>query len=110
MPFIPLFTVYQPIGNPSAIIFTDISTGSDPNIIERHIYLQKADGTFLVPEGTTTDYIVWPLASATYQVTDILDKDRGLNITVEWDDGDVGFVLINDTYSLLINSVDKLYI
>ncbi len=104
------FTVSQPIGNPSSIIFIDTSTDIDPNVSERHIYLQKADGTFLVPTGSSTDYIIWPLAYTTFEITGILEKDRALNITVEWDDGDVGFITINGTDYLLINSVDKIFI
>ncbi len=104
------FTVSQPIGNPSSIIFIDTSTDIDPNVAERHIYLQKADGTFLVPTDSDTDYILWPLADTTFEITNILDKDMALSITVEWDDGDVGYVTINGTDYLLINSVDKLFI
>lgn len=85
MAFAEDFTATQTLGLPSKILFTDTSTGSDGSIASRAIYLQKADGTFLVPAGTSTDYIVWAYADSTITV-DVLDKDYALNITVEWRD------------------------
>jgi amino acid transporter len=29
----------------------------------QYVYLQKADGSYLVEEGTTTNYEIWTLAS-----------------------------------------------
>lgn len=79
----PLFTASQRIGEPSVIVLEDVSVGSDSDILVRHIFLQKDDGTYLVPAGTTTDYIVWDYDESTIDV-DILDKDLALNITVQW--------------------------
>ncbi len=84
MAFAESFTTSQLIGHPSAIVFVDTSTGSDIDITERHIYLGKALGGFLVPSGTSTDYIIWPLADTTFQLDDILDKDRSLSVSVQW--------------------------
>jgi len=83
MPLVPLFTVTQPLGSPSDITLTDSSTGSDVLIVSRRVYFQTSAGTFLVETGTSTDYEAWALAdtSATF---DVLDKDYGLRITVEW--------------------------
>lgn len=106
MAFVQSFTASSVLGRPSVISFLDTSTGTDPNIVEKHIYLTKSDGTYLTPEGSTTDYIVWPTASNPF-LLDILEKDMALQIDVEWDDGNVGFFLINATDSLLINSTDK---
>jgi hypothetical protein len=77
------FSVSQSIGSPSVITLTDTSTGSDGTLTSRHIYLQKADGTYLVPAGTTTDYIVWDYANPSISI-DVLDKDYCLQITVKW--------------------------
>jgi len=68
----------------STLIFTDTSTGADATITERRIFLQKYDQTYLVPDGTTTDYIVWPIADSTITLTDILNRDYALDITVVW--------------------------
>lgn len=89
MAFSPAFSVSQNIGANSILIFQDTSSGSNPFITERHIYLRKSDGTFLVPEGNTTDYIVWPLSTNPFSV-DVLDKDYALSIVVEWNnDGSI---------------------
>jgi hypothetical protein len=68
----------------STLIFQDTSTGSDATLTERRIYLQKYDQSYLVPTGTLTDYIVWDIDDATITLTDILDKDYALDITVIW--------------------------
>ena len=73
----------QPVGEPSVVRLTDTSTGSDGSVTQRRVYLAKADGTFLVPSGTSTDYIQWAYADSTIDI-DVLDKDYGLLITVEW--------------------------
>lgn len=83
MAFSPAATVSQNIGSNSILIFTDISSGANAFITERRIYLRKSDGTFLVPEGTSTDYIVWPLATNPFSV-DVLDKDYALQWIIEW--------------------------
>ena len=101
------FNTYQLIGRPQTIYFEDTGTGgADPNVIERHIYLEDNNGEYVVPSGTTTDYIVWPLATNPFSV-DILDTDMAFNITVDWVT-DADFALINDTGFLLISSTDKL--
>lgn len=83
MPLSPNFEVTQPIGEPSVVRVTDTSTGSDVAITQRRVYLRKWDGTFLVPSGTSTDYIQWPLASVNIDI-DALDKDYGLDVVVQW--------------------------
>ncbi len=79
------FTITQGT-DPNSFVITDTSTDPDPNLTGRRIYLNKADGTTLVPEGTSTEYIDWPLSDgATKTLTDILDRDYSLNVVVEWD-------------------------
>ena len=97
MAFTPSFTASQTIGNPSIIILTDTSTGSDAAITQRRVYLQKDDGTYLVPVGVTDNFIVWPYADSTISLN-VLSVDMALNIKVEWNDefGDV----INQTTNL----------
>lgn len=79
----PSFQVSQQIGLNSTVRLTDTSTGSDGAITSRVAFLQKADGTFAVPDGTSTQYVVWDYADASIDI-DCLDKDRALQITVEW--------------------------
>ena len=79
----PDFTTSQSIGSPAVILFTDTSTGDDSNVVSRKIYLTKADGTTLVPEGTTTSYIVWSIDDDTLAL-DVLPQDYCLSIRVEW--------------------------
>lgn len=84
MAFSPSFSVSQLVGSDSIISIVDTSTGSDGLITERHIYLRKADGSFLVPTGTNTDYIVWLKSEGDTINIDCLDKDYSLQITTEW--------------------------
>lgn len=88
MSFTPNFSAGQAIGLPSQIVFTDTSTGTDGNIASRRIYLQQVGGTYLVPTGTSTDYIAWAYNLVTKTV-DVLNDDYSLLITVQWlDSGD----------------------
>lgn len=83
MSFTPIFVVSQTTGQPSIIKLTDNSIGSDVAITQRRIYLQISDNSYLVPSGTTTNYIVWPYADSTIDVN-VLNEDMAVDITVEW--------------------------
>ena len=83
MALTPLFTTSQTVGLPSIITVTDTSTGSDVLVTQRRVYLIKNDGTYLVPTGTTTNYIAWAYADASIDI-DALDKDYCLNVRVDW--------------------------
>ena len=79
------FSTTQTIGAPDKINFLDDSTGIDATISQRRIYLQTSLGTYLVEDGTTTDYEVWSGFPGTTTITlDVLDKDYALNIQVDW--------------------------
>lgn len=62
------------------------SGGTDSNITFRHIYLYRIDGTTLVPAGTTTDYINFPISAGAGDVItlDVLAKDYSLSIFCVW--------------------------
>ena len=77
------FSTSQNYGEIESAILTDTST-SLVGITVRFVYFQKADGTYLVPSGTLTDYVVWSMSSNTLTVEDLLDKDYALFITVKW--------------------------
>ena len=83
------FSASQNSGTPNIITLTDTSTGSDTSITKRRIYLLKADGTYLVPSGTTTSYIVWDITNVNTREPltislDVLSQDTALSITVQW--------------------------
>lgn len=79
------FTSSQDAGNITVATFTDNSTGL-VGVTGRLIYLRKYDGTYLVPTGTTTDYVFWAAASSSINI-DVLDKDYCLDVTVVWYSG-----------------------
>jgi hypothetical protein len=83
MPISPSFTASQNSGTPNLIFLTDTSTGSDVTITKRRIYLLQSNGTYLVPTGTTTDYIEWALVDTTTSLN-VLIQDTALSITVQW--------------------------
>ena len=83
MALTPNFTAAQTWGEENIITLTDSSTGSDGAITQRRVYFRQSDGTFLVPEGTTTEYVAWALAD-TSEDFDILTEDVALQVTVQW--------------------------
>lgn len=85
MPLSVNFSTAQIFGDPSEIVFTDASTGSDGTITKRRIYMQKSDGTFLVEDGTTTEYEEFNGFPGTTSITlDVLAQDEALTITMQW--------------------------
>jgi hypothetical protein len=107
MPLTPNFSTSQQAGLPSDVIITDTSTGSDVAIVERRVFLVNYAGEYLVADGTTTNYTVWPLAQSSISI-DCLTVDTAVSVTVNWVDvGGVtlytktslaGFTLFNETF------------
>ena len=107
MPFVPNFTTSQQAGLPSNVIITDASTGTDAAIVSRRVFLVNYAGEYLVADGTTTNYTVWPIAQSSISI-DCLDQDTAVQITVNYvDAGGVtlytktslaGFTLYNETF------------
>lgn len=97
MSFTPNFTASQNSGTPAIITLTDTSTGSDVAISSRQVFLLNATGTYTVPSGTSTNYIVWPYASSTIDLN-VLTQDTALTITVNWLDSG-GTILYTKTLS-----------
>ena len=79
----PNFSASQNYGTPNIITLTDTSTGSDGTIAKRRVYLLQSNGQYLVPTGTTTNYIDWSLADTSISL-DVLTQDTALSITVQW--------------------------
>ena len=107
MPLTPNFSTSQQAGLPSNVIITDTSTGSDVAIVSRRVFLVNYAGEYVVADGTTTNYTVWPLAQSSISI-DCLSVDAALSVTVNWvDAGGVtlytktslaGFTLFNETF------------
>lgn len=107
MPLTPNFSTSQQAGLPSNVIITDTSTGSDVAIVSRRVFLVNYAGEYVVADGTTTNYTVWPLAQSSISI-DCLSADAALSVTVNWvDAGGVtlytktslaGFTLFNETF------------
>jgi hypothetical protein len=103
----PSFTASQNSGTPNIIFLTDTSTGTDVTIAKRRIYLLQSNGTYLVPTGTTTDYINWALADVTISLN-VLIQDTALSITVQWlTSGDV--VVANKTTSFAFTAYNETF-
>lgn len=85
MAFAGNFTSVQQAPNSNnLLVFTDISTGSDTNITARQIRPYNSAGNLVLPAGNTLGYIDWPLPLATPLTVDLLPRDLGLTITVNW--------------------------
>ncbi len=103
------FTVSQTVGLPSNINLLDTSSGSDISAVARRIYITNDAGAYLVPTGTTTNYVLFPLASGASISINVLTKDMALSITLQYVDinGNVvattaaileGFTLYNESF------------
>lgn len=80
----PDFSATQTPGLPEEITFTDESTGSDGSISSRRIYIQQNDGEFLVEEGNSEIYSLWPLPLGTPITLSLLTIDIGARVVVEY--------------------------
>ena len=107
MPLTPNFTASQFSGTPSVITLNDTSTGSDVTIASRRVYLLQANGTFLVPAGTTTDYVVWDLVDTSIDL-DVLSQDSALIITVQWMSG-LNTVVTSKTISFAFTAYNETF-
>jgi hypothetical protein len=107
MPLTPNFTSSQFSGTPSIITLNDTSTGSDVTIASRRVYLLQANGTFLVPAGTTTDYVVWDLVDTSIDL-DVLSQDSALSITVQWMSG-LNTVVTSKTISFAFTAYNETF-
>ncbi len=107
MPIVPNFTVSSNITTPSILTLVDTSTGSDGAITQRRVYLQQFDGSYVVPEGTNTNYIQWLFSSSSLSVNAI-NKDYAFNIIVQWLNSS-NVVLYSKTIATEFNSYARIY-
>ena len=83
MAFVPLLQINQNNGSPSDFTITDVSTGSDPAITDRRIYVYISNNTTLVPAGTITAYTDWPIVDGPLTL-DVLTRDFAVMIVGQW--------------------------
>ena len=107
MSFQANFTASQTSGQPSVIVLTDTSVGTDVTIASRRVYLLQANGTFLVPAGTQEDYIVWDLVDTSISL-DVLSQDSALSITVQWMSG-IQTVVTSKTISFAFTAYNETF-
>lgn len=86
MALTPNFTTSQNPGSPGDIVFTDTSTGTDAAVTQRRIYIQAPNGDYLVEDGNDEEYSEWSGFPATTSITltDVLTKDYGCRVVVQW--------------------------
>ena len=75
--------ITQNNGNPAEFTIEDTSTGSDPGITERRVYIYDSASNTVVPSGTTTNYTVWPIADSEITLN-VLPRDMAYQIIVKW--------------------------
>jgi hypothetical protein len=110
VPFNPSITVAQTPLNPSIILITDTSVGTPANpLVSRNVTITDSSGNYIVPSGTTTNYIPWAIGES-FIALDILTQDMALNIKVDWlQSGNVVEYTYNQNYSFTQFSKQFLY-
>jgi hypothetical protein len=101
-------SISQNAGIPSQFIISDTSTGSDPGITERRVYLYNSANGTLVNDGTATPYTLWPIADATITM-DVLDRDMALTVIVQWVTGSTVTYTYTNYYSFTAYTRTFLY-
>lgn len=83
MPFTPSIAVGQTGADPSLVVITDNSSGSDVLIISRKLTITDSQGNPVVPSGNSGSTITWALATNPVSLT-LLSQDAALSIRVDW--------------------------
>lgn len=83
MSFSENFSAGQTPTNPSIVVIVDTSVGSDILITGRKVTITNAAGEYLVPNGTTTDFVLWSISDSSISL-DILSVDQSVSIKVDW--------------------------
>jgi hypothetical protein len=83
MALVPNFTVSQLAATPNVLTVYDISSGSDNLVTKRRVYLLQSNGTYLVPTGTSTSYVEWPVGTSSINLN-VFTQDTALTVTVQW--------------------------
>lgn len=108
MSFSPDFTIAQTPTNPSLVVAQDTSTGSDSNIVSRRITFTNANGSTVVPSGTSTSYVSWPLVTNPITIN-LLTTDIAASVLVQWLDVS-NVVLYSKTTSYCLVEYNKAFL
>jgi len=105
MSYSPSFSAAQSAAAPATVVFTDDSTGADAAIVGRRIYVTDNQGNAVVPSGTSTSYIDWPLADNPLTVANLLPNDLACNVDVQWLDVSDGVLYeLDEDYPFVENN------
>lgn len=101
------FTATQSVGEPSEVMLTSVTAGTDGTITQRRVYFITDSGEFLVEEGVETEYNTWALGDNPITLDVLGTSDKACRVVVEWlNVSDVvvydstqyiGFTLYNET-------------
>jgi hypothetical protein len=95
------FSVSQTPANPAYVIITDTSIPQNYagyGIDKRIITIKDIYGNYIVPAGTTTNYIDWALLDNPKSLM-ILTQDTAVNIQVDWlDSANTVLYTLNNNY------------
>lgn len=113
MSLVRSFTAEQIIGQPSVIVFSDTSTGTDALVKSRVIYLQKDDGTYLTLSGQANSVTVAAETKDICYIGGLTLRSTGDTITVSVADPVLGTITIatyqqtsgDTTLALLVTAV-----
>lgn len=78
------FTASSVSGEPSQILFSDTSTGTDVAVTNRRLYISDDTGAFIVEAGTSTEYEIWALPLINTITLDLLSQASALKIVCQW--------------------------
>jgi hypothetical protein len=87
MPLVQNFSVSQNSANPSILIFTDSSTGSDAAVTSRTAYIQLPNGDYLGLSGEVSSVtgLTWPYGQTSISFS-VLPRSMATTILVNWVD------------------------
>lgn len=108
MPLTVSISVTQNTGTPSEFTIQDTSTGSDPGITSRRVYIFTPSNTNLVNPGVTTSYTEWDISDSEITM-DVLERDMALLIRVQWLTGSSVTYTYENTYCFTAYTKTFLY-
>ncbi len=107
MSLVVAFAAGQVPSTPKNITLIDETTGSDGSVTQRRVYITDALGNYLVPNGTTTNYITWGNFPGTTTLTvTVLEVNTACNILVDWCTSD-GTVVDSDSNTFCFDEFAK---
>lgn len=81
------FSVTQGV-DAQSFTLVDASTGSDANVVSRRVVITTNTGEYLVPTGTTTNYVPFPFSDGANITISVLPIDYAVSINLQYVDAD----------------------